>query len=374
MGEVENAGERVSPDVGHEATGDPSRIVGIDSSTKEHGPDQPERAEQREAVLWNKRLTMHDLFRSARHCVRCLWLHWGKTRETTWTKLYLLFCHLSGCTVCMVPYGHVVLTYLHTFCFVKSPHKLKTDAKFVILQLLQGSLCQLYFWLQVLLLKESHVQRWSDFGLRITVLKPWHFDWRKYEIRIPTSCAQKVHRNNLTEAIRPCHGANKLSMQLCNISFFKSIPECKHQMFVIHQRNMPKIEVKSSPVTGVCSEIMCSEFNKMKTRAVFFLLGETFCTRQSLMNWRPLCHFLHRHTRFCVRVLFFRDCGSVHVRTVEQGAVQTHTRGSGKGRRGKLPRSGFSPRSRPLGESHSYIKMAAPDAWTLNTRIKHHDG
>ncbi len=59
----------------------------------------------------------------------------------------------------MVPYGHVVLTYLHTFCFVKSPHKLKTDAKFVILQLLQGSLCQLYFWLQVLLLKESHVQR-----------------------------------------------------------------------------------------------------------------------------------------------------------------------------------------------------------------------
>ena len=39
----------------------------------------------------------------------------------------------------------------------------------------------------------------------------------------------------------------------------------------------------------------------------------------------------------------------------------------------KLPLMGFSPWSSPLGDSHSTRNSAAPDAWTLNSRIRHHD-
>ena len=47
--------QKLSPDVGHKATGDPARVVRVHCGAEQHRPDQPEGAEQWESELWNGR-------------------------------------------------------------------------------------------------------------------------------------------------------------------------------------------------------------------------------------------------------------------------------------------------------------------------------
>ena len=64
VGGQEDEGEE-RPDVGEEFAGDATRRVGGHGRSEQHGPDQPERAEQRELVHW--RATIYSHARIQRH-------------------------------------------------------------------------------------------------------------------------------------------------------------------------------------------------------------------------------------------------------------------------------------------------------------------
>ncbi len=54
-----------SPDVGQESTGNPSRIINVNSRIEQHCPDEPEWSEQGETVFWRRKRTHKSQNRQA---------------------------------------------------------------------------------------------------------------------------------------------------------------------------------------------------------------------------------------------------------------------------------------------------------------------